>query len=139
MNASPSPPAGSPHSWLAHAKSDLRITQICRSDSGVLPNQTVFHAQQAAEKAIKAVLLEHKIRFPRTHDFGELIVLIQQHAVMWPFAPDEVEALSPFAGRGIQTDTDPLSENEVTEAISLAKTSLIFAPTSGSLSSALKS
>ena len=49
--------------WLAHAKSDLRITQICRSDSGVLPNQTVFHAQQAAEKAIKAVLLEHKIRY----------------------------------------------------------------------------
>ena len=74
MNASPSPPAGSPYSWLAHAKSDLRITQICRSDSGVLPNQTVFHAQQAAEKAIKAVLLEHKIRFPRTHDWGELIV-----------------------------------------------------------------
>ena len=97
MNASPSPPAGSPHSWLAHAKSDLRITQICRSDSGVLPNQTVFHAQQAAEKAIKAVLLEHKIRFPRTHDLGELIVLIQQHTVMWPFAPNEVEALSPFA------------------------------------------
>jgi HEPN domain-containing protein len=58
-----------------------------------LPNQTVFHAQQAAEKAIKAVLLEHKIRFPRTHDLGELIVLIQQHAIMWPFAPDEVEAL----------------------------------------------
>ena len=99
MNASPSPPAGSPHSWLAHARSDLRITQICRSDSGVLPNQTVFHAQQAAEKAIKAVLLdlEHKIRFPRTYDLGELIVLIRQHAVMWPFAPDEVEALSPFA------------------------------------------
>ena len=122
MNASPSPPAGSPHSWLAHAESDLRITQICRSDSGVLPNQTVFHAQQAAEKAIKAVLLEHKIRFPRTHDLGELIVLIQQHAVMWPFAPDEVEALSPFA---VETrypdDTDRLSENEVSEAISLAE------------------
>jgi HEPN domain-containing protein len=87
-----------------------------------LPNQTVFHAQQAAEKAIKAVLLEHKIRFPRTHDLGALIVLIQQHAVKWPFAPDEVEALSPFA---VETrypdDTDPLSENEVSEAISLAE------------------
>jgi len=36
-------------------------------------------------------------------------ILINQHAVMWPFAPDEVEALSPFA---IETrypdDTDPL-------------------------------
>jgi HEPN domain-containing protein len=64
-----------------------------------LPNQTVFHAQQAAEKAIKAVLLEHKIRFPRTHDLGELIVLIQQHAVMWPFAPDEVEAVALYLNR----------------------------------------
>jgi hypothetical protein len=40
-----------------------------------------------------------------------LIVLIQQHAVIWPFAPDEVEALSPFA---VETrypdDTDPLTE-----------------------------
>jgi HEPN domain-containing protein len=57
-----------------------------------------------------------------THDLGELIVLIQQHAVMWPFAPDEVEALSLFA---VETrypdDTDPLSENEVSEAISLAE------------------
>ena len=41
---------------------------------------------------------------------------------MWPFAPDEVEALSPFA---VETrypdDTDRLSENEVTEAISLGE------------------
>jgi hypothetical protein len=41
---------------------------------------------------------------------------------MWPFAPDEVENLSPFA---VETrypdDTDPLSENEVTEAVSLAE------------------
>ena len=49
-----------------------------------------------------------------------MIVLIQQHAVMWPFAPDEVETLSPFATR-YPDDTDPLSENEVSEAISLAE------------------
>ena len=50
---------------------------------------------------------------------------LPQHAIMWPFAPDEVEALSPFA---VETrypdDSDPLSENEVTEAISLAVSSL---------------
>ena len=39
---------------------------------------------------------------------------------MWPFAPDEVETLSPFATR-YPDDTDPLSENEVSEAISLAE------------------
>ena len=50
---------------------------------------------------------------------GELIVLIHNIRLS---APNEVEALSPFA---VETrypdDTDPLSENEVTEAISLAE------------------
>jgi len=122
MSRNPKPSAGSPHSWFAHAKSDLRITELCRADDGVLPNQTAFHAQQAAEKAIKAVLLKHQIRFPRTHDLAALIALIEGHSVVWPFAPDEVEALSPFA---MQTrypdDTARLSENEVDEAIGVAR------------------
>jgi hypothetical protein len=83
MSRNPKPSAGSPHSWFAHAKSDLRITELCRADDGVLPNQTAFHAQQAAEKAIKAVLLKHQIRFPRTHDLAALIALIEGHSVVW--------------------------------------------------------
>src|SRR5271165_3396484 len=122
MSPGPLHSAGSPDSWFAHARVYLRIAEICRADNGVLPNQTVFHAQQAAEKAIKAVLLKHQIRFPRTHDLGELIMLIQRHALGWPFAPDEVEALTPFAVEARYPDDTgpPLSENDVEEAIRVA-------------------
>ncbi|MCI0547163.1 MAG: HEPN domain-containing protein [Candidatus Rokubacteria bacterium] len=33
-----------------------------------------FHAQQAAEKALKALLVRHAVRFDRTHDLGALLL-----------------------------------------------------------------
>lgn len=32
-----------------------------------------FHAQQAAEKALKALLVRHGVRFDKTHDIGTLL------------------------------------------------------------------
>lgn len=36
-----------------------------------------FHAQQAAEKALKALLVRHQVEFTRTHDLGELLRLAE--------------------------------------------------------------
>lgn len=38
---------------------------------------TGFHAQQAAEKALKALLIRHQIDFTKTHDLGELLRLAE--------------------------------------------------------------
>ena len=43
----------------------------------MLRNQLAFHAQQAAEKALKAVLIERAVRFPRTHDLEALTELVR--------------------------------------------------------------
>jgi len=59
---------GSPPEWLSHAKSDLRLAQIASRDKFVRNEQACFHAQQAGEKAIKAVLLSRKIDFPLIHE-----------------------------------------------------------------------
>jgi HEPN domain-containing protein len=48
-----------------------------------------FHAQQAAEKAIKGVLLSRGIRFPYVHDLGALLSLAARHGVL---VPDEIAA-----------------------------------------------
>lgn len=48
---------GLPNEWLSHAKSDLRLAYLAAGDEFVRREQVCFHAQQAAEKAIKAVLL----------------------------------------------------------------------------------
>jgi len=47
--------------------------------SGSMPSYeaTGFHAQQAAEKALKALLIRHQIDFTKTHDLGELLRLTE--------------------------------------------------------------
>lgn len=37
----------------------------------------VFHAQQAAEKSMKAYLVFQSVRVPKTHDIGDLLALIE--------------------------------------------------------------
>jgi len=91
------PAPGSAGDWLRHAASDLHLAHIALPDPDVLRNQIAFHAQQTAEKALKAVLVARDIRFPRTHDLEVLIEIVQLAGVSWPFESDEIGALSPFA------------------------------------------
>lgn len=35
-----------------------------------------YHAQQSVEKAIKAYLTHHQVRFPKTHDIEDLVDLV---------------------------------------------------------------
>jgi len=48
------PPTGSSDDWLRRAKSDLAIAKAPLPD-GALYEDMCFHAQQAVEKALKAV------------------------------------------------------------------------------------
>ncbi len=54
-----------------------------------------FHAQQAAEKALKAWVAALGLRFPRSHDLGLLLSLLDEAGGdIAPF--DELVALTPF-------------------------------------------
>lgn len=91
------PAPGSGRDWLRHAASDLRLASLGLADQDVLPNQTAFHAQQAAEKSLKAVLVGRGIHFPRTHDLEGLIEMIQAAGISWPLASQQIDVLTPFA------------------------------------------
>jgi HEPN domain-containing protein len=67
--------AGSPADWLRYARSDLNLARIA-AGSDVMLEMLCFHAQQAAEKSIKAVLLAAGIPFPRTHNIGTLLAFV---------------------------------------------------------------
>ena len=54
--------------WLTFAKADLRAARLLLSDVEVPARIACFHAQQAAEKAIKAVLISEQTSFRKTHD-----------------------------------------------------------------------
>ncbi len=62
------------------------------------PDEVIgFHAQQAVEKLVKAVLSLHSIRYRRTHDLAELVDLLRDSGIAFPAGLDEIRRLSPFA------------------------------------------
>lgn len=59
--------------WLAAGREDLVTAEVLvDADRG---EHAAFHAQQAAEKAFKAVLVERRESFPQIHD---LVVLAEE-------------------------------------------------------------
>ena len=69
------PEPGSPADWLRYARSDLALARMSASAT-VLLEKLCYHAQQAAEKSIKAVLIRYEIAFPRTHNLQVLLELL---------------------------------------------------------------
>ena len=62
--------------WLAVVDDDLR--QVINNLRGPMPSLSgaAYHCQQAAEKLVKAVLVEAAISFPKTHDVAALVGLL---------------------------------------------------------------
>ncbi|MDP2827463.1 MAG: HEPN domain-containing protein [Sulfuricellaceae bacterium] len=56
-----------------------------------------FHAQQAAEKALKAIAVLRGIEFQRTHDLTALASSIQENGGELPVLIDELRRINPFA------------------------------------------
>ena len=80
-----------------------------------------FHAQQAVEKSLKAVLALHEIEYPRRHDVGELLELVK------PLTPDVAQYaeriinLAPYAVEiRYEVEFDP-SDEQATEAVQTAE------------------
>lgn len=63
--------------WLFKAESDLKNARICLHQGEVF-DTVCFHAQQAAEKCLKAYLTAREIDFPFIHNLEKLIELCEQ-------------------------------------------------------------
>lgn len=62
-------PPDDPREWLNRARSNLARARSETED--VYLEDLCFDAQQAAEKALKAVLIHSKVRFPHVHDLAD--------------------------------------------------------------------
>ncbi|MCC6578851.1 MAG: HEPN domain-containing protein [Phycisphaeraceae bacterium] len=82
---------------LSKAKDDLRVVRLLEMEPSAPRWATAFHAQQAAEKAIKAVLASRGIRYPHTHDLTMLINLVAGTTLSMPPHVDRIAALTVFA------------------------------------------
>src|SRR5712692_2354126 len=65
-----------PRAWLERARSSLQHARA--KDPQVFFEELCFDAQQAAEKALKAVMLHKGIPFPYVHDLDRLLHLLER-------------------------------------------------------------
>lgn len=59
-------------SWLTKADTDCRAAAFELTAKPPFAADVVFHAQQAAEKALKGYLAWHDVPFRKTHDLAEI-------------------------------------------------------------------
>jgi HEPN domain-containing protein len=62
--------------WLRYAQEDLVAAELLVGQRAIASRHVCWLAQQAAEKALKAVLIFLQIDFPRRHDLDALRNLI---------------------------------------------------------------
>lgn len=82
---------------LRLADRDITAFDVLKQDPDVHTSIVNFHAQQAVEKSLKAVLYSHQIEFERTHDLVKLATLLSSHDVVLPVSNDQLRLLNPFA------------------------------------------
>lgn len=121
MNA-PEPAVGRKvRQWLDYAAEDLCLARHAPSLASAVPWRLVaYHAQQCAEKCLKAFLVREGVDFPYTHNIAHLLELCGDRE--WVHGLREAEELTPFAvTTRYPGEDEEVSEEEARRAIALAE------------------
>ena len=111
---------GSAEDWLRYASSDLELARIEKPD-GVLLENLCFHAQQAAEKTLKAVLVFLEIHYPTTHNIRTLIDFLPD-GIDIPQVVEDAAALTDYAVESrYPGNIEPVEEEEYRNSIHIAE------------------
>ena len=81
--------------WVEKAEGDFR-TAVREKNSADYPNYDAacFHAQQCAEKYLKARLVEAGKDFPKTHDLSAILNLVLPLEPSWESLREDLEHLT---------------------------------------------
>ncbi len=108
---------GSAQDWLARARSDLAIAQSPLPEGAFLED-LCFHAQQAAEKALKAVYQHRQWVFRYTHDLEDLIAGLRERGQDIPPDVQEADLLTGFAWEARYPGlSEPVGREEYEESV----------------------
>ena len=100
-----------PNEWLRRAKSNL--IQAGHHQQGIYFEDLLFLAQQAAEKAFKALLLTKNVKIPHTHSLARLITELKKYVTPFPEHLEKIAWLTDFSVNGRYPNAgEPVSEEE---------------------------
>lgn len=118
---------GTAEEWLKRAKSNLALAKQPRTEDIYLED-LCFEIQQAAEKAIKAVLLFNGIQFRFVHDLAELLTLLEQHGI--PLS-EEIRTAAELTDYAVEARYpslfEPVTEDEFKDALGIAEAVVAWA------------
>lgn len=89
-----------PQTWLTRARSNLKRAELGRQDPAILFEDLCFDAQQAAEKALKAICVHRQIPFERVHSLVYLTDLLEQAGLTLPQEVKRADELTAYAVEG---------------------------------------
>ena len=118
--------ASDPLAWVTRAEEDFALARAALRRKQPLASGACFHAQQCAEKYMKALLLSRGADFPKTHDLLLLNNLCSAKGILLEIEPRHLNTLTDFAVRTRYPGNDPTAE-DAKEAIALAKLVRTFA------------
>lgn len=99
----------------------MQLGRVALKTSGVLPEDACFHAQQCAEKSLKALLLRSEIQYPRTHSIEVLLDILKLQGEPVPENVDETFVLTDYAVQArYPGEWEPVTSKEADVAFNLA-------------------
>lgn len=84
------------HAWVVKADADLSVVEMCLNKRKSL-DAACFHAQQSAEKYLKAYLTAKEIEFPFVHNLEKLIELCSKGDPSFIGIKESGRELTPYA------------------------------------------
>ena len=122
------PAPDDPRTWLARARSDWKLATA--AIPGVLLEDLCYHAQQCAEKALKARLLAMGREFPRTHDLALLVSRLEAAGEVVPKGVQAAVGLTEYAVEGRYPGfSEAVTERQRRRAAALAGRVLLWVET----------
>ncbi len=115
-----------PLEWAKYAEQDWQLAASLIRRKRPPLTAICFHAQQSAEKYLKALLLSTSSSFPKTHDLLTLNSLCEQAGILTGFSPRHLALLTDHAVASRYPGEEPALE-DAREALTIAKTVRDFA------------
>ena len=117
-----------PREWLNRARSNLARAR--HRVLGTYLEDACFDAQQAAEKAVKAVMVRRGIDFPYIHDLARLMDILESHGDVVPCEVRRAGRLTQYAtATRYPGFNEPVTEKDYAEAVELARAVVRWAET----------
>lgn len=119
---------GDPREWLRRARSNLARASQGQVTPDVLLEDACFDAQQAAEKALKALLVLRGVQVPRTHAIAELITMLVELGFDMPPDVHEASTLTDYAvAARYPGPSEPVLVEDYERAVAIAATVVAWA------------